>query len=373
MTAGTRPRRRILTRGLGFERFSGLYLWATFIIVFGIWNPTLFLTQATLHSIASEQAIVAMLALAVLVPMAAGAYDLSVGATINISTVLAAVLQTGHHWGMWPAILVAIGVGVAIGAFNGFVIVKLRVNSFIATLGTTSVITAIQTMIAPTQPNTPNSSTWLNLGGRDIFGFQIVVLYLLILAVIVWWVTEHTPVGRYLYAVGGNREAARLAGVRVNGLTWSAMIASGFIAGIAGVFYASTTGPSLTFGSTLLLPAFAAVFLGSTQLKPGRFNVWGTLIAIYTLATGVRGLVFVTSQQWINDMFNGVALVGAVAFAVWRQTRPLGRRRARSRRGPAVDVADEDPPVTGGVRDPAARVPPELGHFEQDRGEPQLR
>jgi ribose transport system permease protein len=317
----------VFARGFGLERFSGLYLWATFIIVFGIWNPSLFLTKTTLYSVASQQAIVGMLALAVLVPLAAGAYDLSVGANINISTVLAASLQATYHWGMWASIAIPIAVGTAIGALNGLIIVRLKVNSFIATLGTTSVITAIQTMIAPTQPNPPDSTAWLQLGGRDVFGFQIVVLYLLVLALIVWWVTEHTPVGRYLYAVGGNHEAARLAGVRVDALVWSSMITSGLIAGIAGVFYASTTGPSLTFGSSLLLPAFAAVFLGSTQLKPGRFNVWGTLIAIYTLATGVRGLVFVTSQQWINDMFNGVALVGAVAFAVWRQTRPPGRRR----------------------------------------------
>jgi ribose transport system permease protein len=109
-------------------------------------------------------------------------------------------------------------------------------------------------------------------------------------------------------------------------------VASATIAGVAGIFYGSLSGPSLTFGQGLLLPAFAAVFLGSTQLKPGRCNVWGTLLAVYVLATGVQGLEFVTGVLWLNDMFNGVALIAAVAFAVWRQ----GGAGRRDRAAPAA-------------------------------------
>ena len=129
-----------------------------------------------------------------------------------------------------------------------------------------------------------------------MFGFQIVVVYLIVLALIVWWLVEHTPAGRYLYAVGGNAEAARLSGVRVGKWVWLSFIGSGLIAGIAGVLYCSLNGPALTFGAGLLLPAYAAAFLGATQLIPGRFNVWGTVIAVYILATGVRGLQLVTSR-----------------------------------------------------------------------------
>ena len=151
-----------------------------------------------------------------------------------------------------------------------------------------------------------------------------------------WWLTAHTPVGRYLYAIGGNTEAARLSGVRINRYTTFALVMSSTIAGFAGIMFSSLNGPSLDFGSTLLLPAFAAAFLGSTQLIPGRFNVWGTLLAIYVLATGVQGLQLVSGASWLSEMFNGVALIIAVALSIKRSPSALGQRiRARLRPGSA--------------------------------------
>ncbi|GAB2485661.1 ABC transporter permease [Jatrophihabitans fulvus] len=317
-------------RGLtfGFDRFSGLYLLAMFIVVFGIWKPDLFLTSGTLHSVASSQAIVAMLGIAVLVPLAAGVFDLSIGATITLTAVVVAQQQTKNGWGMWQSILVAVLVGVLIGCINGFLIVVLKISSFIGTLATTTIIGAVVAIYTDqTQPLPPTSEAWSNLSQRDVFGFQQVVIFLIVLALIVWWFLEHTPAGRYIYAVGGNPEAARLSGVRVGKWVFLSFVISGTVSGIAGVFYSSQNGPSLTFGSALLLPAYAAAFLGSTQIKPGRFNVWGAVLAVYVLATGVRGLSLVTDVQWLNDMFNGVALIAAVAFAVWRQSKAATQRR----------------------------------------------
>ena len=343
----------------GFDRFSGLYLWALFIIVFGAWKSNLFLTMDTVHSIASSQAIVAMLGIAVLVPLAAGVFDLSIGATINISAVVVALMQTKHHWGMWPSILVAVLVGVLIGAINGFLVVVLKISSFIATLATTTIIGAVQVIITnQTQPLPPTSSTWLNLTQHDVFGFQLVVVYLLVLALLFWWILDHTPAGRFIYAVGGNPEAARLSGVRVGKWVWLSFITAGTVSGIAGVFYSSLNGPSLTFGASLLLPAYAAAFLGSTQLKPGRFNVWGAIIAVYVLATGVRGLQLVTSVQWLNDMFNGVALVAAVAFAVWRQGKAATKRRKGADPGGVESPDEADSPAgTVGHKEAATTEP----------------
>jgi len=337
------PRAKRRKLSLGFDRFSGVYLWALFLIVFGIWVPEQFLTTSTLHSVAAQQAVTGMVALAVLIPLAAACYDLSVGATANLTGILTIVLLNNHHWAVVPAIAAGIIVAFAIGCVNAFIVVKLGVNSFIATLGMGSILAATQVIVSGNaQPLPPTSTAWNNLTQTTVFGFQIVVLYLIILAIVLWWVTAHTPVGRYLYAIGGNTEAARLSGVRVERFTALTLIASATIGGMAGILFSSLNGPSLNFGGTLLLPAFAAVFLGSTQLIPGRFNVWGTLLAIYVLATGVQGLQLVSGASWLNDMFNGVALIIAVALSIQRS--PVGfwhRFKARFRGGDGTTAAGD--------------------------------
>ena len=129
---------------------------------------------------------------------------------------------------------------------------------------------------------------------------------------------------------------------------------SATIAGGAGIMFASLNGPSLNFGGTLLLPAFAAAFLGSTQLIPGRFNVWGTLLAIFVLATGVQGLQLVSGASWLNDMFNGVALIIAVALSIQRAPSARWHKlKARFGRG---STGDDGSDGSGGS---GVDVPPE--------------
>ena len=220
----------------GFDRFSGLYLWALFIVVFGLWVPDQFLTTSTLHSVAAQQAVTGMIAVAVLIPLAAGLYDLSVGATANVSGILTIVLMNNHHWAVAPAIVAGILIAVAIGLTNAFIVVKLGVNSFIATLGMGSILAALEVIISSnSQPIPPSSTAWNNLTQTTVGGFQIVVLYLIVLAFVLWWLTAHTPVGRYLYAIGGNTEAARLSGVRINRYTTFALVMSSTIAGFADI------------------------------------------------------------------------------------------------------------------------------------------
>jgi ribose transport system permease protein len=314
---------------LGLDRFSALYLGAAFIVMFGIWTPHLFLTMSTVDTIASSQAIGALLGIAVIVPLVTGVFDLSIGAVVNLTAVIAAILMQQDHWNMWAAIVVSVVAGIIIGIVNGFIVVKLRVSAFIATLGTATIIGAVQTIVAgQTQPLQPNSTLWANLTQYQVGGFQVIVFYLVAIALFFWWLLDHTPMGRQLYAVGGNAEAARLSGIKVGKWVWLSLVISATLSGVAGVLYCSLSGPSLTFGSALLLPAYAAAFLGSTQLRPGRFNIWGTIIAVYVLAIGIQGLQYVTGVQWLGDMFNGVALVVAVAFAAL--SPGLKSRRARS-------------------------------------------
>jgi ribose transport system permease protein len=338
-------------RSFGFERFSGVYLLALFIIVFSVLSPDVFKSMATLHSVAAGKSVSAILALAIVVPLVCGQYDLSVGANINFTTICVVSL-VANGWPIAFSIVAGVCIGAAIGTVNGFIVVKLKVNSFITTLGTASMIGAMQVIVTDNkQPLPPSVAAWRALTQTKIFGFQIIFVYMLIIAVVLWWALTHTPFGRYLYAIGGSPEAARLSGVKVDRYTWMSLVVSGSLCGLAGVFYGSIAGPSLSFGGSLLLPAFAAVFLGSTQIKPGRFNVWGSVLAIYVLATGVKGLQLLTDVQWLDQMFSGVALVTAVAIANGRQRSGDERRRRKlsaernrhgpdSTRSPVVDIPE---------------------------------
>ena len=328
---------------LGFDRFSGLYLLALFLIVFSLLAPQTFPTMATVHLLASTQSVAAVVALGLLVAMVAGQFDVSVGATANLTGLVAVMVQLHGTMSAVPAILLGAAVGALIGVVNGFVVVKLKVDSFIGTLGMSSVIAAVQVIVTNNEEPLPLDSSFFNgMTQHAVFGFQLVVIYLLVIAVFLWWLLEKTPAGRYMYAVGGNAEAARLSGVRVDKWAWIALTLSGTIAGIGGILFVSLTGPALAFGPSLLLPAFAAVFLGSTQLMPGKVNVWGTLLAIFVLAVGVQGLQLVAGVQWVAAMFNGLALIAAVALAASRLRKGARkpRRWRRSEPGGGSPVRD---------------------------------
>ena len=237
----------------------------------------------------SEGVVTAMLALAFLVPLVAGVYDLSVGAMMGLSLVI--LNWFGANQPDVPIALVAV-MAIAVCALVGLVsaiwVVKFRVNSLIATLGMSQVLIAFQLKISDNRQITGAfSSGWSRLGTRDVLGVPIVVLYLLVLAVVLWFILEHTPVGRYLFAVGGNPDAARLAGLNVERLTVGSLMASATIAGLAGVIFSMKVGTySSSTGPGLLFPALAAVFFGASQFTR-RPNVWGTLVAV--LHAGVRG------------------------------------------------------------------------------------
>ena len=319
-----------MSKGLDFrfDRFSGVYLLVGFIVVFGALRPDPFLTMDTAQLLASSQALNGLVAIAVLLPMICGQFDLSVGANANLTAMVAVQLQVQQGAPVLVAVAAAVGIGLIVGAVNGFVVVKLGVSSFIATLGMASILTAFQTMITKSQvPAVPESDFWFSITQTEILGFQVVFVYLVVAVLVAWWVLECTPAGRRMLATGSNADAARLSGVRTDAWSWIAFAVAGGLAALAGVLYVSLTGPSTSFGSSLVLPAFAAVFLGSTQLRPGRFNILGTILAIFVLATGVLGLQLLTSVSWINDLFNGVAVIAAVALAAAR--RPGSSRSGR--------------------------------------------
>ncbi len=246
-----------------------------------------------------------------------GAFDLSVGAVLGLAAVLVTWLQA--RFGVPPglAILATIGVGAAVGTVNGLLVTKLRVNSFIATLAMASILQALIYGVS-------GGNNIIGGNSRGFLRFASQALrysrhHLLHAGDRRNRVVQQTPIGRFLYAVGSNPEAARLSGIRTARYLFGSLVASSVLASVAGILFAAKVGSaSLTASPPYLLPAFAAVLLGTTQIRPGRPNVAGTVLAIFLVAVGSTGLNLMGVPIWVSDLFDGTILIVAVALAQLR-------------------------------------------------------
>lgn len=316
---------------LSFSKISGIYVWIAIFVLFAFWVPDTFLTELTWKNIASSQAITAIVAIGLLFPLASGTYDLAFGQTLGFSAVFSAYL-VNHGFSTAPAILVVVLIAILIGCFNGLLVAGLRIDSFIATLGTSSLLLAAIGLVSKRQQIIGLPDSFDKIGQSQPLGIPITVIYLAVFAVFAWYVLEHTAFGRYLHAIGGGEEAARLAGVRTKALIFGSLIISAVVASLGGVLMTSTlSAGDPTVGESFLLPVFAACFLGATQFRPGRFNVPGTLVATYMLATGVTGLQLAGAEFWVTDLFDGAVLILALAIGTFQGTVRLRRwRRSRA-------------------------------------------
>ncbi|HEX6715037.1 MAG TPA: ABC transporter permease [Thermoleophilaceae bacterium] len=308
-----------VARALSFRNISAIYVFIVLFVTFSLWVPDTFLSGDTWRSLISSQAVTAMLAVGLVIALSAGAFDLSIGATLGFGAILIGWLLVPRGIPMVPAIAITILAGAVVGLANGLLMVKVRIDSFIATLGMSSILLAMIAWISGQQQITGLSNSFQKLGTTEIFGLTLPVYLMLAVALVAWYVLELTPVGRHIYATGGNTEAARLAGVRTSAVVVLALVCCGAIATFSGLLVTSALGTAdPTIGPAYLLPAFSAAFLGSTQFRGGRFNVWGTVLAVYVLATGVKGLQLAGAPIWIPDLFNGVALLLAVGLAKYQ-------------------------------------------------------
>jgi ribose transport system permease protein len=328
-TARPAPARRTrLVQALAFDRIGAVYVWLGIVVVFSIWVPDTFPTMATVKQVFNANAITALAALSITIPLAARVFDLSFAYTMTLTGVIAAhFLAAGVP--LLPAILLGLAAGVVIGIVNAVVVVVMRIDSFIATLATGSLIQALITMATGGTAiiSTKLQGGFSKIGQTNVSGFTLPVAYVLVVAVAMWFLLEHTATGRRLYATGFNPDAAKLAGVRVDRLRFMSLVFSGSLAGATGLILAATIGSGdPAAGSSYLLPAFAAAFLGATQLKHGRFNAFGTLIAVLLLGTGTTGLALANAPQWSADMFVGVVLIASLAVTGIQRRATVGDR-----------------------------------------------
>lgn len=312
-------RRRALSRPTAYElarRGALPVAWVLVVVLFGALEPDTFLTTANFQTIFGSQAVLAVVALALLFPLTAGDYDLSVASVVSLAAMVTAVLNVNEGWPVGWAALLAIAAGATVGAVNGAVVVALRVDAFIATLGSGAFVAGVVLWISGSTTVGGISAGLIDPVTTTVLGLPLSFYYGLLLCALAWYLLEFTALGRRLLFVGKGRSVARLSGVRVGRLRWGALVSSATIAAIAGVLYAGTSGAAdPSSGATFLLPAYAAAFVGATSIVPGRFNPWGSIIAVYFLATGITGLELHGAESFVQQLFYGGALVIAGALA----------------------------------------------------------
>jgi ribose transport system permease protein len=290
--------------------------------VFSLLKGDTFLTAFTFQSMVNSRSINAMVALAVMIPLASNNYDLSVASILGIAQVLAngLITQQGLPW--QAVALLCIALGAFVGLINGILVTRAKINSFIATLGTGTLLLGLnQWYTGGMQVVGLLPADFVALSGK-LAGIPLPVLYVLAIALVLWVVFDYLPLGRYLYIIGDSPRAAELTGISATTYVTFAFIASGTLAAFAGVILQAQlqVGQS-TVGQELMLPAFTGALLGATAIRPGRPNVWGTVLAVAVLAVAVAGLTQLGAPFFVENLFNGAMLVLAVGLAGYSYRR----------------------------------------------------
>lgn len=328
--AAERTTRRGWPASLSFTRIGTVYIWIVAVIVFSAWKPGIFPQYLTVTGVLNAAAIPGLLALALVVPLAAGVFDLSVGFILGMANVVTASLLN-HGQPLITTIVLTLLVCLAVGIVNGIVVVLMRVDSFIGTLATGSLLTAAILAVSGNQEITGDVGTIQNLVARNLHFITLPVFVFLAVAVVLWFVLDLTVTGRRIYATGLGKEQARLAGISTGRLQFGSFLVSAVLAGAAGIMLTGVVGSgSPAAGPAYLIPAFAAAFLGATQLKDGLFNAPGTVMAVLLLGTINEGLALATSALWAPYVFNGVVLIAALGLRVLQSHR-AARRKAATR------------------------------------------
>ncbi len=299
------------------ERFALVAAWLLLIVIFGILMPDSFLRWRSFSTLFGSQAVLVVLTLAIIIPLTSGDFDLSGASTLTMSCMLIAVLNVKLGWPIAPVVLVALASGVIIGAVNALFVLYFRIHSLIVTLGVGTFVNGLILWVSNSQTISGVSMglvEWVII--NRFLGIPLAFFYALILAAVIWYALEYTIPGRKLLFVGRGREVSRLNGINVDRVRATSFVLSGLISAFAGVLYAGMTGSADPLsGLNLLLPAFAAAFLGATTISPGRFNAFGAVISVYFLVTGITGLTMLGADAYVQNLFYGGALVIAVSLS----------------------------------------------------------
>jgi ribose transport system permease protein len=298
-------------------RDYGIVVFVIALFIYFSLASSVFLTSGNLLNLVYSQATVGIAACAVTLTIIAGNFDLSLGAIFTLAEVLCA--WAAVHWGVWWCFPVAIVAGAAMGLINGTIITKLRVNAFLATLATALAFTGLALAVSGGFEIIPSNgaSTFTFIGLGRVAGIQYPDLIFLVVAVLLQLLLYFTVFGRHLYGVGGNRDAARLSGLKVDRIVIITFVVTGAACGIAGLIDASSTGQgsaSNVLGQNLALNAIAGVALGGTSIFGGIGAVWRTVVGVLMLGMITNGFDLLGVADYWQQIVRGVLIIGAVAI-----------------------------------------------------------
>ena len=309
------------------QRYALVVIWLAMILMFTAITGGSFFNINNFINMFTSQSVLLVIALGVVLPLTTNDFDLSIGSVLTLSSMLVVTLNAKLGVPLLVAVAAALAAGLLVGAVNSALIVGLKVDSFIVTLGMSTLVLGVVYWFSGSAPVTGVDPVLVDVVLRTRpAGISMIFFYGLFLTLVVWYLLELTPLGRKMLFIGRGASVARLSGVKVGRVRVFALMGCSFMAALAGILFAGTTGGAdPTSGATFLLPAFAAVFLGTTVVKPGRMNAWGTLIAVYFLVTGISGLQQLGVQNYVQQLFYGAALLIAVTISTILKRRTAGR------------------------------------------------
>jgi ribose transport system permease protein len=296
------------------------------VIIFSFLLPQTFTGTQTFRAILGNNTTVALLAMAEMVVISTGNYDLSIAYNVGLMHITAMGLLTDLYL-PWPlVVIVTIGVGGLVGWINGVLVEYAKIDSFIATLGVGTILYGVGSWYTNGTQLVGNVPiAFADLNDAKLFSIPLPTYMVAAVVILAWVCLEHVPVGRHLYAIGSNRRAAELTGIPARRLVMGAFVCSGLIVGLAGVLLAARLQVAQSsVGPEFLLPAFVGALLGATTVRPGRVNAWGTIIAVLVLAVGIAGLQQLGNSFFAEPIFQGAALIISVGLAGY-----AARRRKR--------------------------------------------
>jgi ribose transport system permease protein len=300
----------------GLTRYSLVILWIVMLAVLVMVIPDGINPLIAMRAVLGQISPIIFLGLAVVITMAVGEFDLSFAAIFGFTAVAIPALNVIYGWPIWIAILAGFAMALVWGLINGLLIVKVGISSVVVTLGTASVAAGIGLLLSQETTVSGIDPQLGAIANTRFLELPLLFWYGIILVAIVAYIMSATPLGRSMLFVGSNPVVAKLAGISVTSVRIGAYLSSAALCGFAGVMLSlSIGGFNPITAATNLMPTFAAVFLGTVAVIPGRFNPNGMAIAAYLLLTGVFGLQLLGLTGWVVQVFFGVALVVAVTVS----------------------------------------------------------